>query len=132
MIDLASLRARLIAFRSDVLRQLAEADQIQPGHLRLFADTVAALAALDALDTVPLDVAQAERVVLVDGGAGIWLVAYTASKQVSAVELSPQRAIAIAGQMIAAALRSWGTPRARESGQRPSAPPVDRGSGCVG
>jgi hypothetical protein len=106
MADLVALRSRLLTLRSDVLQQLAEADQIQPGHLRLFADTVAALAAIDAED-VPLDVAQAERVVLVGGSAEIWLVAYTASKQVSAVELSPQRAIAIAGQMIAAALRRF-------------------------
>jgi hypothetical protein len=47
-VDRADLRARLLDLRRDALAQLAEAEILDPGLMRLIADAGAALAALDA------------------------------------------------------------------------------------
>jgi hypothetical protein len=89
-----------------VLNQLVDAEGIEPGFLALFGNVHAALLALD--DEAELDdVATADRVVLVDDGEAIRLVAYAGPDRVAAVTLSPQRALAIAAQLVASASRRW-------------------------
>jgi hypothetical protein len=46
----AALRERLIQLRADALRQLAEAETIDSGLLRLLVDANSGLRVLDALD----------------------------------------------------------------------------------
>jgi hypothetical protein len=108
MADPAALRAGLIALRHDALARLAEAEQIAPGYLALLADTDAALRMLDAEPVEPLaDAAQAERLVVVGCDGEIKVVAYIASKAAAVVTLTPQRAIAIALDLLDLAHRRW-------------------------
>jgi hypothetical protein len=87
--------------------QLAAADQIDPGYLALLAGTDAALRMLDAEAALAEDDPVAERAVLVDQAEHVKLILYAGAACVAAVTLTPRRALAIAGQMIAAASRRW-------------------------
>lgn len=46
----SSLRDRLLALRIDLIRQLADAEQIEPAWLAMLADAEAVIAALDRDD----------------------------------------------------------------------------------
>src|ERR1700676_2013267 len=94
---LTALRDRLICLRADIAAQLTAADVLDAGRLVLLGNVGA------ALDAVPTDAVPAARVVLVDDGETIQLVAYAEAIPVAAVPLSPQRAIALARGLIAAA-----------------------------
>jgi hypothetical protein len=97
------LRDRLLSLRNDTLRQLDGADVLDGGLLRLLGDANAALAALDRHP--PADTEPAARAVVSDDGIEIGLISYTQAGAAAMVVLDPRRAIALAGQLIAAALR---------------------------
>jgi hypothetical protein len=98
----SALRSDLVAMRTDLVERLAH-DGINAGFLQLLADVNAAIEALDAVP--PEDAAPADRAVITDDGREIRLAVYTGPDRVASVTLSPRRALAIAGQMIAAASR---------------------------
>lgn len=62
--DLSALRDRLLALCADVLRQIAEADHVEPGLLALLAGAEAALRLLDGVP--PSDAMPADRAVVID------------------------------------------------------------------
>lgn len=97
------LRDRLLSLRNDTLRQLDGADVLDGGLLRLLGDANAALAAIDRQP--PADTEPAARAVVSDDGIEIGLISYTQAGAAAMVVLDPRRAIALAGQLIAAALR---------------------------
>jgi hypothetical protein len=101
-----ALRDRLIALRADTLRQLAGADFLVPGFLQLLAGINAAMVALDAVP--PEDAALADRAIIADDGREIRLTLFTGVGAVAAVALNPQRAVDLAGKLIAAALPKLG------------------------
>lgn len=101
MAESEPLHARLSALRTDALRQLAEADGIDTGMLRLVADAGAVLAMLDD-EAVDAETALlGERVVLSDDGNRAVLTLYHESKALAAVELAPRRALQLAGELLA-------------------------------
>ena len=97
---LGMLRARLLALRDDVLRQLVAADVLDAGMLRMLGEVGAALAALEA-EAVGAELAT--RAVVSDGGE-IRLVLYGEAGAVAATVLDPVRAIHLAERLIAVAL----------------------------
>jgi hypothetical protein len=99
--DRATTRSRLLALRADVLRQLDQADALDGGLLRLLAD---ANAAIDE-SRQPPEGEPAVRAVVSDDGIEIRLISYTQTGPAAMVVLDPRRAIALAGQLITAALR---------------------------
>jgi hypothetical protein len=102
---LAALRARLTALRDDALRQLANGEALDGGLLHLLAGVGAAL---DGLDGVPVDPQPADRLIVADDGETIRLDTYRGAERPASVEVSPLRAIALAGALIAAAVRRLG------------------------
>jgi hypothetical protein len=99
----ATTRSRLLALRADVLRQFDEADALDGGLLRrLLADANAAIATIDAQ---PSEGEPAARAVVSDDGIEIRLISYTQTGAAAMVVLDPRWAIALAGQLITAALR---------------------------
>ena len=85
---------------------------IDGGGLALLADVQGALAAIDAarpdchdVEPIEREVEPAERVVVTDDGVTIRLSAYRGDTLAAEVELSPLRAITLAGELIAAAAR---------------------------
>jgi hypothetical protein len=66
----AALRARLLALRADLLRQMGEAQQLDPGYLGLLPGIAAPLAVLDEVPSP--ETASADRVVLADDGETIY------------------------------------------------------------
>jgi hypothetical protein len=106
MTDPVALRARLVELRRSLLDEMGR-DGPAAGAMALLAGINAALAALDA-EADTLDGAEpACRAVLIDGSEAIKLALYTEAGQAVVRELSPQRAVQLAGQMIAAASRRW-------------------------
>jgi hypothetical protein len=103
MADRATIRQQLIELRNDTLRQLEALDHLDGGLLRLLGDANAALAAIDRQP--PVDTEPAARAVVSDDGIEIRLISYTQAGAAAMVVLDPRRAIALAGQLIAAALR---------------------------
>jgi hypothetical protein len=96
------LRARLLALRSEALRQLADGDGVDAGMLALVAH---AGVALDALDDVPADAEPAARAIVVDiPGEPVVLTLYSPDGRVAAVDLGPERAVSLASELIRAAL----------------------------
>jgi hypothetical protein len=101
MADLVALRARLIALRDDVLRQLAEADHLD-GWL---------LAVLECRGRARCTrrharVEAADRAIVTDvSGEPIALVLYREDGRIATVELSSIRAVALAARLIGAAQR---------------------------
>jgi hypothetical protein len=99
---LAALRARLLAFRNDALRQLANGEALDGGLLHLLAGVGAAL---DALDDVSVDAQPADRLIVADDGETIRLDTYRGAERPASVEVSPLHALALAGALIAAAVQ---------------------------
>jgi hypothetical protein len=104
MADRTTTRWRLFELRNDLLRRLDEAEALDGGLLRLLGDTSAALAAIDAWPPA-VNAAAADRVALADDGVEFRLTWYGSADASATVVLDPRRAIALAGQLIAAALR---------------------------
>jgi len=94
------LRTRLLALRADILAQLAKADTLEASWLV----TIAGIAAALAIEAEPTAAEIADRAVVADDGAAIRLALYTADHQAVAVELPPTRAVALADDLLAAAL----------------------------
>src|SRR5260221_11486436 len=82
--------------------------QVDGGTLALLADVQGALPAIDAAEADGREVEPAERAVVTDDGETIRLAAYRGNIAVAEVELSPRRAITLAGELIAAAARRLG------------------------
>jgi hypothetical protein len=96
-----ALRNRLLALRDDTLRRLVALDHIDGGLLRLLGDANLALAALDRQPSA--DAALAARAVVSDDGCEIRLTLYAQNGAAFAVPIAPGRAVALAGELIAAA-----------------------------
>ena len=92
------LRDRLLGMRAVLLAGLEK--QIDAGHLALLAGINAALLAADAQAVAAEDAA---RAIVADDGSAIRLVLYREDEAVAAVTVNPVRAIALAGDLIAAA-----------------------------
>jgi hypothetical protein len=97
------LRDRLLALRVDVLRQLAESEAIDGGLLALLGNVGAAITAIDAASPVAADAEPNARAVVSDDGTEIRLTLYAENGAVFAVPIAPGRAVALAGELIAAA-----------------------------
>jgi hypothetical protein len=102
----SNTRARLLALRADLLRQLAEVDNLDGGQLALLGHVGAALAAIDAEPGeraehgVPMS-----RAVVTDGpGLPITLTLYGEDGKAAAVELQPIPAVMLANRLLSAAL----------------------------
>jgi hypothetical protein len=97
------LRGRLLALRDDLRGRLAADEIIEPAWLVLLAD----------VETVLRSTAMPEpaaRAVVSDDGSTIWLTAYTKAGEAVPVALLPVRAIALAGELIQAALPKLADP----------------------
>jgi hypothetical protein len=93
----AAAKERLLRLREREIKRLRAR-----GQLANFDIIDAALA---ALDEPPADVDPAGRAMVSDDGKIIRLTLYAEAGTVASVELSPVRAVALAGKMIDAALR---------------------------
>src|SRR5690348_8940315 len=78
--DTDALRARLLDLRQNTIAQLAAADHVDAGLLRLAADAGVALTALVAAPMAAETATRGDRVILVDEGAGITLASYSAAQ----------------------------------------------------
>jgi hypothetical protein len=96
----AKLRARLIAMRAELIEWLMR-DGIEGGVLSLMAGIGTTLEALDAM---PADAVPAARAIVADARREIRLTLYGQAGPAAAVALDPVRAVALAGELIAAAL----------------------------
>jgi hypothetical protein len=79
--------------------------RIRSGSLALLADIIAAIDACDAARPDCSEPLSADRAVLADDGTTITLALYTGAGAVGSVSLSPRRTVALAAELIAAALR---------------------------
>ncbi|HVB16496.1 MAG TPA: hypothetical protein VNF04_08190 [Stellaceae bacterium] len=93
----------MIAMRGDLVEQMAR-DGIEGGTLALLAGVNAAIEACEATAETPVDMPATGRAILSDDGAAITLTLYRKAAAVAAVTLAPRRAVALAGELIAAAL----------------------------
>jgi hypothetical protein len=101
---LPPLRDRLRVLQRDAPRQLAEADAISDGMLRLVANTSAALTTIDAQAAATASVL-GDQALVVNDNLQITLAVFTADRRSAAATLSPVAAIRLAGQSISAACR---------------------------
>jgi hypothetical protein len=97
----ARLRERLIELRDDALDRMLRRGAVEPGHLPLIAGIAAAL---NALDTMPVEAAAAARAVVSADSREIRLTLESDAGAVATVALDPVRATALAGQLIEAVL----------------------------
>jgi len=98
--EVAAPRARLVATRAELIEWQVR-DGIEGGTLALLAGIGATLEALDAM---PADTAPAARAIVSDDGRKIRLTLYGEAGAIATVTLAPCRAVALAGELIAAAL----------------------------
>jgi hypothetical protein len=94
----------LLALRRRAVRGLLRQEQLDGGMIALLGSVTAAL---DALDSVPVRAARAERAVVADDGGPIRLITYQSDGVAVAIELDAARAINLAGRLIAAARRRF-------------------------
>jgi hypothetical protein len=106
-----ALRDRLRCLRADLRRRLAESETIEPAWLAILADTETVLAAITgALAAIATEACQppesepAARAVVSDDGTEIRLTLYAENGAAFAAPIAPGRAVALAGELIAAAL----------------------------
>jgi hypothetical protein len=104
--EVAALRARLVATHAELIEWMVR-DGIEGGTLALLAGIGATLKALAA---IPADIAPAARAIVSDGGGKIWLTLYGEAGAIATVTLASCRAVALAGELIAAALPRLRTP----------------------
>jgi hypothetical protein len=101
-------RRQLAAMRVRLVSNLGE--QIEGGNLALLAAVNGALSAIEAVDAAIPDAEAAARAVVTDTLDGpIALTLYNEAEAVATIALPPIRALALAGELIRAAL-----PRVRE------------------
>src|SRR4051812_33854712 len=100
-----TLRDRLAAMQRGTLAQLAGADRLDAGLMRLVADSSAVLAALDAGDDAGVTPEPAGRAVVLDDNQKITLAVFSADRQAAATVLSPVAAIRLGNQLVAAGIR---------------------------
>lgn len=105
----AELRRRLVVMRAELVESMAR-DQIDAGTLALLAGVAAAIDATEAAGDAPASAITALRAVLADDDKAITLTLYGEAGDVAAVTVAPQRAVALAGELIAAALPRLATP----------------------
>jgi hypothetical protein len=86
--------------RDDTLGRMLRRGAVEPGQLPLIGGINAAL---DTLDSVPIEAEEAARAVVSDDGREIRLTLYAEAGAVATVALDPVRAVALAGRLIAAA-----------------------------
>jgi hypothetical protein len=98
--DFDELRERLVAMRAGLLDQLAE--RLDAGSLALLAGVLTGLA---ALDQPPAEATMTRAVVSDVPGGPIMLALYGDDGRSEVVELSPVRAIVLAGRLIETASR---------------------------
>ncbi len=79
-------------------------DGIDGGTLALWAGISAAIEATEVSVEAPADMVAAGRAVVSDDGRLIRLTVYREARAVAAVTLAPRRVVALAGELIAAAL----------------------------
>ena len=106
MTDCATLRCQLAEMRDRLVARLAK--QVEGGDVALVAAVHGAIAAIDAAAQCPAEgadlMARAVVTAVPDGQVTMTLYA-AADGRPAAVELSPLRAISLAGELIAAASR---------------------------
>jgi hypothetical protein len=95
------LRERLTLLRDEALDRMLRLRTVEPGHLPLIAGIAAAL---NALDTMPVEAAAAARAVVSADSREIRLTLYSEVGAVATVALDPVRATALAGRLIEAVL----------------------------
>jgi hypothetical protein len=95
------LRERLTLLRDEALDRMLRRGTVEPGHLPLIAGIAAAL---NALDTMPVEAAAAARAVVSADSREIRLTLYSEVGAVATVALDPVRATALAQRLIGAAL----------------------------
>ena len=96
-------RQQLVAMRGRLLDDLGS--RIDGGNLSLLTAIGGALAAIDAESGEPADAEPMARAIVTDApGLPIGLALYAADGKAAAVELLPLRALALANQLLAAAL----------------------------
>lgn len=98
----AELRHRLLAMRAELVEQMTR-DRIEGGSLTLLAGINAAIEACEAAAEAP-DTVPAGRAVVSDDGEAIRLTLYSEAVAVSAVTLAPRRTVALASDLLSAAL----------------------------
>jgi hypothetical protein len=99
----ADTRQQLVAMRSRLVGGLGE--KIEGGDLSLLAAVNGALSAVEAVDAVLPDAEAAARAVVSDvPGEPIALTLYREAEAVSQIALPPIRALALAGELIRAAV----------------------------
>jgi hypothetical protein len=104
-----SAQQQLAAMRERLVGNLGK--QIEGGDIALLAAVNGALAAVEAADAVLPDAEAAARAVVTDAeGEPIALVLYKEAETVATIALPPIRALALAGELIRAAM-----PRVREA-----------------
>src|SRR4051812_38928597 len=96
---------RLLALRRDALRQLAACNGVDPGMLRLVADTSAALAALDTAAAEAVPPVPGDRALVTDNGHEIMVTVYSSDRRAAAAVLSPAAALRLASQLVASGMR---------------------------
>jgi hypothetical protein len=102
-------RRQLLDMRERLVGNLGE--RIEGGDLALLAAVHGAMAAIEAADRVLPDAEQAARAVVTDTRDGpIALTLYNEAEAVATIALPPIRALALAGELIRAAM-----PRVREA-----------------
>jgi hypothetical protein len=104
MTEPADTRHQLLDMRERLIGNLGE--RIEGGDLTLLAAVNGALAAIDAADRGLADAEPGVRVIVTDiPGEPIALALYAEDTRVVGGELSPVRALALAGELLGAALR---------------------------
>jgi hypothetical protein len=94
-----TLRSRLVKLEGELTEKLTRED-IDGGFMAMLGQVGAAL---DALDRMPVEAEPAVQAVVSDDGTRIRLTLYSEAGAEAAVALTPIRAIALAGRLIAAA-----------------------------
>jgi hypothetical protein len=102
MTDRAATHQQLAEMRSRLVGNLGK--QIEGGDITLLAAVNGALVAIDADGGASVEVAPGGRAILADDGQTIALTIY-AEEVATGVTLTAERAIALAGELIAAGLR---------------------------
>ncbi|WP_431855312.1 hypothetical protein [Azospirillum sp.] len=107
----ADLRRRLEEERSAIIGEIALGDHLAPGFLRILADVQTGIDAIDADRIDQPDPTQARLRVRDVDGEPLALGIFAQNGDATAVELSPLRALNLAGDLIAAARRrmTWAT-----------------------
>lgn len=103
MTDRAATHQQLAEMRAGLIDKLDT--RIEGGDLALLASVQGAIAAIDADSGSSGEAAPGGRAILADDGQTISLTIYTDATVAAGAALTAERAIALAGELIAAGLR---------------------------